>query len=126
MNTKQKRTTVRMTPEEHARLNTYATECGVDRSTYIRMRVLENIDRIFFDPSMIAELRAYREVIRGMTQDIAKIRQKVEASNFVKQEELLEVQRTIRAIYDQMVKLNQSVDLYRKELENGDYKAAEN
>ena len=115
-----KKVSVRLTDQEADQLITAASACGLDTSAYVRARTLQSVDRIFYDPSMMTELRAYRETIREMVQHIAAVRQRVDRDNYVQMDELSQIHALVRSIYNQMDKLQQSVEEYKKELyENG-------
>ena len=119
-----KKISVRFTERESCQLSMDAASCGMDTSAYIRARALREVDRIFYDPSMTTEFRAYRDTIREMVQHIGAIRQGVDRDNYVQIDELERIHALVRAVYTQMDKLQRSVEYYKKELyENGNHKA---
>lgn len=118
-NVKDKRTTFRMTADDYDRFTKDAADCGMDLSTYIRKRISDNLTHIFYDPAMIAEIRAYRDNIRGIARDIETIRHKVDADNYVQTEEINKVHVMIKSVYLKMDELEHSIHQYREEIENG-------
>ena len=102
-----------------------AASCGMDLSSYIRSRVVHDVNKVFYDPSMTAELRAYRTEIRALVQEIEQVRRRVARDNFVQTDELLKIQSLVKSVYRKMSMIETAVDRYREELiRNGDHKAS--
>ena len=118
------RTTFRMSADEYKAMTEAAEQCGMDLSTYIRSRVTQNIQRIFYDPAMLAELREYREQLRKLGSDLGIIRQRAERDNYVHQEELEAAHKILKSIYTKMAEIENRINQYREALLNGNHQTA--
>ena len=124
-NTKTKRTSFRMDADEYERLTSDAALCGMGFSEYIRSRVTGNIDRVFYDPSMTAEMRAYRETIRTLVQEVEHVRRGINVEDGICMEEIGKIRALVKSIYHEMESVEQKLDGYKKELmERGNHQAA--
>ena len=126
-NNKTKRTTFRMNATEYNRFCKDAAACGMDLSSYIRNRVVHDIDKFFYDPAMTAELRAYRQEIRSLVQEIEQVRRRVDRDSFVQVDELRQLQGLVKSVYRKMASVEAAVDRYREEaITNGNNKTFKN
>ncbi len=124
---KSKRTTFRMDDSEYERVRNDAAFCGMDLSSYIRSRVTHDIDRVFFDPSMVEELRAYRQEIRSLVQEVEQVRRRIDRDNYIQNDELRQLQGLVKSVYRKMASVEAAVDRYREEaITNGNNKTFKN
>ncbi len=118
------RTTFRMNADEYKVMTEAAGQCSMDLSTYIRSRVVHNIERIVYDPALKTELHEYREQIRKLASDLGAIRQRAERDNYVHQEELEAAHKILKAIYTKMTDIENRILQYREALLNGNHQTA--
>ena len=114
-----------MDEADYERLTRDASSCGMDISTYVRERISKNLTRVFYDPSMTAEVRACREVIRDIAKDVEMIRQRADRDNCIQMVEIDKVRGLVRSVYQKMNEVEHGIGLYRKEIENGNHKVVE-
>lgn len=122
--TRNKRKTFRMTEDEYETLKSNANECGMDISSYLRTCLDGKIKRVLYDPSMMAEVRAYRQDIRDLAKNLDSIFKRVDHDNYIQTEDIKHACDVLKSIYHKMSDLEHSLDLYREELINGNYKAS--
>lgn len=114
-----------MDASEYERFCKDAASCGMNLSSYIRSRVVHDVDMVFYDPSMTAELRAYRQEIRSLVQEVEQVRRRVDGDNFVQTNEMKQIQSLVKSVYRKMSAIETAVDQYREELvRNGNNKAS--
>jgi len=61
---REKRVSVRLSTEELETVRQKAESVGMDVSEYIRIRIVEQVKRVFYDPTMTAVMREVRDELR--------------------------------------------------------------
>ena len=61
---REKRVSVRLSTEELETVRHNAESVGMDVSEYIRIRIVEQVKRVFYDPVMTAVMREVRDELR--------------------------------------------------------------
>ena len=112
---KDRRITFRLTDAELETLESDAKTNGFpDMSTYIRSRITDKVDRVFYDPEMTDAVRSCRSDIRALVQDVDRVRRHVDATDTAGREELGEIHATVKAIYHRMDDVESVLSAYSK------------
>ena len=61
---REKRVSVRLSEEELETVKKNAESVGMELSEYIRIRIVEEVKRVFYDPTMTAVMREVRDELR--------------------------------------------------------------